>query len=198
MATRQRANARAEESESGSLSVKTRAAIYGGAGLLLAAYFAAANSAPRQQPPPARRATEHSAPSPDAIARDMLNDAARLRDQMQRAPVPDANPRNPFAFGDARVPKPPAASIARATVADGPDGAAAAPAMPELSLIGMAEDSDAKGVRRTAVLAGAGDAVYFVTEGDTLLGRYRVSKIDNDVVELEDVLTHGFRRLAMR
>lgn len=178
------------------LSVKTRAAIYGGAGLLLVAYFAGATGAPPQDLNPPRHTLERPVPGPDAIARDVQKDTARLRIQMQQAPVPGTNPRNPFAFGDVRPARPPAAAMVHATVADAPGSAAAA--IPQLALVGMAEDPSATGVRRTAVLAGTGDAVYFVTEGETVLGRYRVSKIDADVIELEDLQTHGARRLTMR
>jgi hypothetical protein len=35
-------------------------------------------------------------------------------------------------------------------------------------------------------------------EGQAFAGRYRVTKIGADAVELEDLLTGGFRRLALR
>lgn len=174
-----------------------RAVIYGSAGVLLVAYLAVANSAPprdRDVIPP--RAARPPAPSAEAVARDMQTEAARLRERLQQAPVPDSNPRNPFAFGTARSTRP-APGIVRATVADAPE-AAVAPPTPALSLIGMAEDTTPKGIRRTAVLSGEGNAVYFVAEGDTLIGRYRVTKIGADAVDLEDLQTHGYRRLAMK
>ena len=175
----------------------TRGFVYSGAGVLLVAYLAVANSAPTQDRDvvPARSA-RRSTPSAEAVARDVQAEAARLRERLQRAPIPDSNPRNPFAFGTARSTRP-SPGVVHATVADAPE-AVSAPPIPPLALIGMAEDSTAKGLRRTAVLSGAADAVYFVSEGDTLMDRYRVTKIGADAVELEDLMTHGLRRLAMR
>lgn len=175
-----------------------RAIIYGGAGVLLVAYLAVANSAPPQDRDVVpQRAVRTSTPSPDAIARDMQTEAARLRERLQQAPAPDSTLRNPFAFGAARSPRP-ATGLVHATVSNTTDVAAAAPPIPALSLIGMAEDPTSNGVRRTAVLCGEGDAVYFVGEGDTLIGRYRVTKIGADAIELQDLQSGGIRRLSMK
>lgn len=174
-----------------------RAMVYGGAGVLLVAYLAVANSTPPQDhdATPAR-AARLSTPSAEAVARDMQTEAARLRERLSHAPVPDSNLRNPFAFGTARSPRP-APGVVHAAVADTPE-APAAPPIPALSLIGMAEDATATGPRRTAVLSGEADAVYFVAEGDSLLGRYRVTKIGTDAIELEDLQSGGIRRLSMK
>ncbi|MGH9408398.1 MAG: hypothetical protein ACRD1V_02995 [Vicinamibacterales bacterium] len=173
----------------------TRAAVYGGAGILLVAYLASANSSTLRHRDAMRRAAP-GPPSPQSITADIQQEAGRLRARMAHAPAPDANPRNPFAFAPVRTPPPAAANLAHATAAD--SAQVAAPPTPELSLIGMAEDPTAAGVRRVAILSGVGDSVYFVSEGDALLGRYRVAKIGADAIELDDVLTHGVRRLAMR
>jgi hypothetical protein len=37
-----------------------------------------------------------------------------------------------------------------------------------------------------------------VVEGDTVGDRYRVTKIGADAIELEDLLSKGFRRLALQ
>lgn len=173
-----------------------RAMVYGGAGVLLVAYLAVANSAPQNADAVPPRATRRSAPSTEAIARDMQSEAARLRERLQQAPIPDSNPRNPFAFGTPRTARP-ATGTVHATVADTP-ASAPVPSIPALSLIGMAEDTTAKGPRRTAVLSGEGNAVYFVAEGDSLLGRYRVTKIGADAIELQDLQSGGIRRLSMK
>jgi hypothetical protein len=121
---------------------------------------------------------------------------------MAQAPVPSANPRNPFSFG-----APPRA----ARVGDRGVHAAVTPdesvlfaqspppaPLPVFTLMGIAEESSANGPRRTAVIGGEGDAIYMVREGQTIGDRYKVSKIGADAVELEDLQTHGYRRLAMR
>jgi hypothetical protein len=85
--------------------------------------------------------------------------------------------------------------------------------LPALVLMGVAEETTAAGPRRTAVIAlrqaqgdpepsrgvgGDGDTIYMVVEGQAVGSRYKVTKIGADAVELEDVLTHGYRRIAMR
>ena len=37
-----------------------------------------------------------------------------------------------------------------------------------------------------------------VTEGQLVIDRYKVTKIGADAVELEDIFTHAYRRIAMR
>ena len=74
----------------------------------------------------------------------------------------------------------------------------AAPVMPELLLMGIAEETSPAGPHRTAIIGGAGDAIYMVVEGDAVAGRYRVTKIGVDAVELEDQATKGYRRIALR
>jgi hypothetical protein len=120
---------------------------------------------------------------------------------MAQAPVPDVNPRNPFSFGSA--PRPGSAGpgqpmpvIVRAAAAEEP--APAAPPLPALTLMGIAEETTAAGPRRTAVIGGDGDTIFMVTEGDPVGDRYKVTKIGADAVELEDVLTRAYRRIALR
>jgi hypothetical protein len=67
-----------------------------------------------------------------------------------------------------------------------------------LTLMGVAEEVLPGGVRRTAVIGGDGDTIYMVVEGQAVGERYRVTKIGVDAVELEDLVTHGYRRIAMR
>ena len=62
--------------------------------------------------------------------------------------------------------------------------------------MGVAEDTTPKGPRRTAIIGGEADTLYMVTEGEAVGERYRVTKIGADAVELEDVLTKVYRRLA--
>jgi hypothetical protein len=53
-------------------------------------------------------------------------------------------------------------------------------------------------VKRTAVVAAPGDQFYMVTEGQELAGRYRVSAVGADAVELKDLVTGATRRLALK
>ena len=72
------------------------------------------------------------------------------------------------------------------------------PPLPSLTLMGIAEETVPGGSRRTAVIGGDGDTLYMVVEGQAVGARYRVTKIGADAVELEDLVTKGYRRIAMR
>jgi hypothetical protein len=183
----------------GTSMITRRTAGYGTLGAILVACLAAANM-PSQEAGRARGPRDRRAATPagsDAIAAEVRSQAARLHVRMSQAPVPDANPRNPFAFVAAPRPSGPEAGTVRATVVDEPL-APAAPPPPALILMGIAEDPSPAGPRRTAVIGGGGDDIMIVSEGQQILGRYTVTKIGADAVELEDVTTHGFRRLALR
>jgi len=174
-----------------------RAAVYGAFGAILVACLAAANM-PSQDVGSVRPRSPRvaAAGGADAIATEVRSQAARLRTRMAQAPVPDLNSRNPFAFGAApRRTRPDAAIVHAAVVAEEPAPVVPPPA---LILMGVAEDSSPAGPRRTAIIGGDADALYMVTEGDSVAGRYKVMKIGVDAVELEDTATHGYRRLAMR
>jgi hypothetical protein len=64
--------------------------------------------------------------------------------------------------------------------------------------MGIAEETTAAGPRRTAIIGGDGDTIFMVVEGESVAGRYKVTKIGADAVELEDQTTKGYRRLALR
>lgn len=67
------------------------------------------------------------------------------------------------------------------------------PPEPNLVLIGLAED----GTTRTAVIQ-SGDDLVMATEGQTVVNRYRVTKVSPDAIELTDLLTGTTRRLFLR
>ena len=67
------------------------------------------------------------------------------------------------------------------------------PAEPDLVLIGLAEE----GSTRTALLD-SGDDLVMATEGQTIVGRYRVAKVGADAVELVDLTTGATRRLLLK
>ncbi|HET7619260.1 MAG TPA: hypothetical protein VFK20_12185 [Vicinamibacterales bacterium] len=175
----------------------TRAAAWIGGGVLLVAWFAAAVGAPRpatvppRDPQPASQASDQLT----AIAADVHAQAERLRERLARAPVPQTPLRNPFAFDVPRPELPPPGMIAAAAA---PEPAPSEPPVPMLSLIGVAEDATPGGPRRTAIIAGEADALFIVGEGQAVGSRYRVTAIGADAVELEDRLTGGRRRLALR
>jgi hypothetical protein len=174
-----------------------RAVTYGGLFCLLAAWLASAASTTFQnQNPP--EDVPSSSPSPDALVSDVQAHAARMRQRLASAPVPQTPRRNPFLF-DAREEPAPRHSARRiepppAFVPPPP----APPPEPALVLAGVAEDQGPMGPVRTAILSDDTEAVFIVTVGQTVLGRYQVEAIGADVVELKDVSTGAIRRLALR
>jgi Tfp pilus assembly protein PilP len=164
--------------------------------MLLLACLAAANMPQDTDDTPSRVVRTPRAVTPDALAADVSVQAARLHDAMAQAPTPGASPRNPFTFSAAPASHAQPATV-HAAVADEPAPVFAAP-LPPLLLMGVAEETTPKGPRRTAIIGGEAETIYMVAEGDAVGDRYRVTKIGADAVELEDVLTKAYRRLALR
>ena len=170
------------------------AAVYGSCGAVLVACLAAANM-PSQGPDPALARQTRLHPGPDALAAEIQSQAVRLRTRMADAPAPARASRNPFAFVGASRAETPSGMVQATVAADASPEPASAPA---LLLMGIAEETSPTGPHRTAIISGDGDALYMVVEGDSVAGRYRVTKIGVDAVELEDQTTKGYRRIALR
>jgi Tfp pilus assembly protein PilP len=176
-----------------------KAAFYGVGGALLAACLAAANMPTRESPPDERTARPVATTGPEALAVEVRSQAARLHARMSEAPVPDQNLRNPFSFGQApRAARRADDRMVHAAVVAEPAPPVFTPPLPSLTLMGIAEEVGPGGVRRTAVIGGDGDTIHMVTEGQAVGDRYKVTKIGADAVELEDLVTKGYRRLALR
>jgi hypothetical protein len=177
-----------------------KAVRYGAGAALLGAYLAAANM-PSGEPAPPAAAARPAPRGPEALAGEVSAQAARLQARMAQAPVPDSNPRTPFTFGlPARSARPAADTdgMVRATVAPEPVATPYLPPLPVLTLMGIAEEAAAGGPKRTAVIGGEADTIYMVVEGEPVGSRYKVTKIGADAVELQDLLTKGYRRIALR
>jgi hypothetical protein len=177
----------------------TRAAAVVTGGALLVAWFAVAGSTPDQDATPAPERTQYAGTSgPGSLAADVEQQAERLRQRLAHAPVPDVQPRNPFSFAP-RAPRAfavaPRGTIQAATI---PPDVPEVEAPPPLVLMGIAEQPTPQGPQRTAVIGGAGTDIYMVKEGESVAGRYKVKAIGPDAIELEDLTTGGFRRLALR
>jgi len=165
-----------------------RAAAYFGGGILLAGWLASAAGVVRPSPVRfPRRSAE--AVQLDAVASNVQSQAARLRHRLAVAPVPQTPVRNPFAFVEA--PAPPAAPKRPDPVA--PLVVEPSAPEPDLILVGVAE----QGSTRTAMIA-SGDELLMTTEGQTVVGRYRVGKVSADAIELIDLGTGATRRLSLK
>jgi len=165
-----------------------RAAMYLGGGMLLAAWLASAAGVGRPSIPQPPRLSPDDARL-DSIAAGVQSQAVRLRSRMASAPAPGAAIRNPFAFAAREVTE---ITMARRIPMATPP-VVQAPPEPDLVLVGLAEE----GSTRTAMLS-SGDDLLMATEGQTIVGRYRVSKVDQDAVELVDLSTGATRRLFLK
>ena len=161
-----------------------------------------------------RQAEEHVGPPapPQAVdpiasaAADLATQTARLHARLGDFPAPKMSARNPFRFDHSEHPIPQArratergAGGTQLGLNAGRDVAAAMvePAAPLLRLIGIAIDQRQDGPVRSAALSVAGDVVL-VRPGDEVAGRYRVTAISPDVVELTDLLGGPPLRLPIR
>lgn len=133
----------------------------------------------------------------DALAADVQAQAGRLRDRMAAAPAPAPVERNPFRF---RTPAPVReAAAATASLPSLPEPRPAEPREPVLRLIGIAESRvHDGGVRRTAMITGPSGELIMVVAGQRILGRYDVTAVGADAVELQDLETASPRRLILR
>ena len=172
-----------------------RAAAYVGGGALLIAWFAAAAGSPVQELPPPRDNVPHTIPTSgsESLAAEVQAQGVRLRERLAQAPAPSVHTRNPFSFAPAPVVRMPA-PVVKAAV----EAAPIEPVVPALSLMGIAAEMSPEGLHRTAVIGGANDTLYMVMEGQTVAERYRVTTIGEDAVELKDLITGAYRRLALR
>ena len=169
-----------------------RAAAYLVGGTLLAAWLASAAGVtigPRAVPLPRQSA---EAVQLDAVASDVQSQASRLRQRLAAAPPLQAPVRNPFAFAQ-REPVPAPAAPKPQPVAAPPAFIQSLIAEPQLSLLGIAEE----GSLRTAMIE-SGDELLMVTEGQTVVGRYRVGTVSPDAVDLIDLGTGATRRLSLK
>jgi hypothetical protein len=173
-----------------------RAALYIGGATLLVAWLSSASSLSPQSATDATPApqTETDLPAERLIA-DVQAQSGRLKQRLATAPLPQKPARNPFMFAAAPTAERagPARRLEAAALPPPPMG----PAEPALSLIGIAEDHRPEGVRRTAMIATEGDELVVAAIGDPVAGRYKVTAIGQDAVELADSATGLIRRLGL-
>jgi hypothetical protein len=179
---------------------KRRIALLGCLAVLTAVVWVWSAPAPAKTPPrPAATAapTAQRVPqAPPASEPDLDEATARLRARIAKAPAPRSPERNPFDFERAPVPTHPAVPVTR--LVGGPPLPTAPPPPPQLTLSGIAETRTGEGVVRTAIIAGPGQ-LYFAKLGERVAGRYEISAIGADIVELKDLNDATRRvRLALR
>jgi len=126
---------------------------------------------------------------------ELAVEIARLHERLRPSATPRQPGRNLFSFQATAAPPP--APIAAAPAPALVEAPVALPALPPLKLAGIAEDEGPEGAVRTAIISAPGQ-LFLVKEGETIVQRYRVTKISSDVVELVDLGDNSIRRLALR
>jgi hypothetical protein len=124
---------------------------------------------------------------------ELATEVARLREHLRPSAMPRQPGRNLFKFHAPQSRATPAAAPAPAP----PENVPAPPPLPPLRLVGVSEDPGPDGPLRSAFISGDGQ-LFIAKEGDTVLQRYKLTKISADVVELTDVVDGTVRRLALR
>jgi hypothetical protein len=166
-----------------------RGAIVAGGAVIVTAWVIASGPGPDRAPEAQRKtaaATSMAAPRP--------SHEERLRDRLAAMPAADDSHRDPFQFGVPRRTEPPRAAVAADA---GAEPAVQTPVVPDLQLLGIAEDTRDGQPSRTAVIS-AMDGLFLVHEGEPIALRYQVRKIGADAVELEDLAAGTTIRLALR
>src|SRR5262249_44981423 len=132
-------------------------------------------------------------PPIDVRGAELATEVSHLHDRLQPLASPRQPARNLFRF-HARTP---ARAAAPAAAPLPPPEPPPPPPVSPRRLVGMAENPGPDGPLRIAYISAEGQ-LFDVKEGDTLLQKYRVTKISADVVELTDTVDNSVRRLALR
>lgn len=187
---------------------KTQIVLLGLLAVLVAVWVSSATlrfaSAPAPPPLVAAKATRpsqsarptRSAPPRDVTTFDLNQAAERLRARVIGAPPAHATSRNPFEFGPLPTPHiaaAPAVAPATAVAPPPPPG----PLPPPFALTGIAEQKNGDALERTAILTG-NNQIYFAKRGDRVIGRYEVTAVGSDAIELREIDGGNVVRLGLR
>lgn len=162
-------------------------------------------TSPRQSPAPRPGQAPATDDEPTQALVDVERQTARLRKYLEDAPTPQQPGRNPFRYGVRPAPvggtragpRPPRSAVMPGDLALPADDAGRPPELPQLRLVGMAEQVEGEGVVRTAVISAFGN-VHLVRVGDRIAERYSVTTIGADTVELLDTATQQVVRLGLK
>jgi hypothetical protein len=175
-----------------------KATLYVGGGSLLVAWFSSAASVSLTRSPGRVPDPQEAVVSPtDGVAGNVQAQARRLKQRLAAAPLPQRPVRNPFAFGPAPVSSRPAVLPVSRAATEAPV-AALPPAEPRLELVGIAEQQVDQALVRTAMIATESNELVMAVVGASVLGRYTVTAIASDGVELTDTTTGQARRLVLQ
>jgi hypothetical protein len=186
---------------------RTRIALLGIFAVLVAVWVSSATlppaTIPTTAPVPIAKASRNARPGhqraqgtrPRDVTTFDLNDAAeRLRTRLSAAKQTRTPGRNPFEFPRVAPAVPVAAvTAAAAPVPTMPIG----PLPPPFDLTGVAEKKNGDVLERTAILSG-NNQIYFAKAGERLLGRYEVTAVGADAVELREIEGGRLIRLGLK
>lgn len=126
---------------------------------------------------------------------ELADEIARLHERLHPVAEPQHPARNLFQFSSRAAAPPSRVDPPAPAISEGP--AQRAPAGPPLKLIGIAEDPGPDGPVRTAIISGLGQ-MFFVKEGESIAGRFRVQHLSGEVAELSDLVDSTTYRLALK
>jgi hypothetical protein len=171
-------------------SRRTATLVFVGTGLIAGVWLASGATSPRETTAPvaAVRATRL-----DGQGAALAEEIARLHDHLRPSTTPRAPGRNLFSYQSRQVAAPPPRSSPAAPLTE---PALVKPPPPRIKLSGIAEDTTADGVVRTAIVSAFGQ-LFMVKEGESITARYRVEKISSDVLELSDQMDGSVLRVAL-
>jgi len=174
-----------------------RATLYVAGGTLLVAWFSsAASMSLTRNPRRAPQVVTDTAPA-QTLAISVQTQAKRLKERLAAAPLPQQPIRNPFAFRPA--PELRVAPVSRALVPV-PTTAPTEMVIPDvpLLLVGLAEHRNGDGLVRSAAISSNGEDLIMADVGSVIVGRYTVTSIGSDAVEMKDGSTGRIRRLVLQ
>ena len=172
-----------------------RATLYVAGGTLLVAWFSSAASMSLRTPRRALQVVDDAAPA-QSLALGVQTQARRLKERLAAAPLPQEPVRNPFAFRPTsevrvgpspRAVPPPAAAPVEMVIPDVP-----------LLLVGLAEHRNGDVLVQSAAISSNGEDLIMAEVGTVVLGRYTVTSIGSDAVEMKDASTGRVRRLVLQ
>lgn len=129
---------------------------------------------------------------PDPLVVEIREHTGRLRRHLTAASDLGAPRRDPFRFAESRSGRADAAPLDPPVPVLPPP-----PALPELTLAGIAEDPGPDGPVRTAVISTKAQ-VFLAREGDQVGSRYQIVRIGTEVVEVRDLLSGAVFTLALK
>jgi hypothetical protein len=156
-----------------------RIAAFGGICGGLAAMIAGATTSGGRRPAPLPLV---SAPAVEVQGAELAAEIARLRERLRPTTAPVLPARDLFHFTGRTSASDPALTPGEQEF---PVALPAPDTAPPLNLVGIAEDEAGDAPVRSAIIAAFG-GLFIVKPGETVAGRYRVTSVGTDGVELLD------------